>query len=327
LDKILGPFDSRKRSYQGLYDRWRKTILPACSKFVGCYNAASIGASTGNLSEEAIIVAAQTLYRNQEGKHFNFLQCWNEIKHLPKFCAPSAQSAPSAPSNSTVIIGGKEEEDMLDPIPNTYDSGAVVGPTTSRDKAKRAITLAKERDEKKRTGERMIEVLQANGRHLSSLSSFITTSTATSSVGIQGQSYPGIQGQPYPGIQGQTYPSNPSIDISAFQVTINMLMASGQEVLAKQMLGTLSAYQMGQISSIMGSHVDTGKTSREIAGKHDQSLKNSTVLEINDSDREFTGRETSSHFNADKESINSLDEIYAKAKKASEYDSDSLYSL
>jgi hypothetical protein len=77
LDKSLGSFEGRKRTYQGIYNRWRKAIMPVCSKFVGCYNAAAKAANTGNLDEEEIIKAAQVLYQNQEGRAFNMLHVWD----------------------------------------------------------------------------------------------------------------------------------------------------------------------------------------------------------------------------------------------------------
>ena len=76
-------------------------------------------------------------------------------------------------------------------------------------------------------------------------------------------------------------------------------------------------------SSAIGIDLGRGKH----VPKHDHSVKNSVVLELNDSDRDYKFKEASSQYKTNDESVNSLDEIYAKAKNDSEYDTDSILTL
>jgi hypothetical protein len=186
----------------------------------------------------------------------------------------------------------------------------MMGPATSRDKAKRAIEVMKDRADKRKAHDKMVQILEDNGKHLSSLSTLMT--------------YPGS------GQSGQhSLQSNPNIDTGSIQVTINMLMASGQHELANQMLRSLSTYQMNQLNSMMGinnavAKHDVGKhESLRKATKYDYMVSKSTVYEINDSDRDSRFQEDS-HFKPDDASTNSLMELIEKTKNDSGYDSDSL---
>jgi hypothetical protein len=230
------------------------------------------------------------------------LHVWYEIKHLPKFCTPSS-------SNNSAIEHDAEGNPIPKSIPNTYDSGSAVGPVVGRDKAKRAMEIMKERAEKKKTNDKMVEILENNGKHLSSLSSFITNTSVGGHAG-----------------QAHKQSTNSLSDTSSIQETIKLLMAAGQKELAEKMLAKLSSYQMNEIDKLMGMEEGTGKhesVPKRTTRKSTVSTTTKTVYEINDSDRDSHVKEIDNQSNPPS-SPNSLNDCIGQAKNDSDYDVDSL---